>query len=61
VTKTPNQQKYLGAQKRSRQAKMLVNREKEAVERSDAFYRQVSTDQSVNYDRKEINSYLACD
>jgi len=60
VTKTPNQQKYLDAQKRSRQAKMLVNREKEAVERSDAFYRGNTTDQSVNMDKIEINSYMEC-
>jgi len=60
MTHTPNQRKYLDAQKRSRQAKMLVNREKEGVERSDAFYRGNATDQSVNMDKIEINSYMEC-
>ncbi len=51
---TPTQQRYKDEQKKSRRAKELAAGEKH----DDSFYRGKSTDQSVNMDRAEINSWM---
>jgi len=58
MKRTPNQQKYIDGQKRSRKAKALAWGEKTAIEQYDAFYNGKSTDNSNNYDKQEINSYM---
>jgi len=58
MNKTPTQQKYLDGQKRSRKIKALAWGEKTATEQYDAFYKGKSTDNSNNYDKQEINSYM---
>jgi len=58
MVRTPIQQKYIDGQKRSRKAKALAWGEKTATEQYDAFYKGKSTDNSSNYDKQEINSWI---
>jgi len=61
MKRTPNQQKYIDDQKRSRKAKALAWEEKTATEQYGAFYKGKSTDNSSNYDKQEINSFMELD
>jgi len=54
----PIQERYRDAQKASRHAKRLAEREKPLNDKLDAFYHGKSTDNTENYDKKEINSFM---
>jgi len=58
MVRTPAQQKYIDDQKRVRKARVLAWGEKTATEQYDAFYRAKSTDNTSNYDKQEINSFM---
>lgn len=51
-------QKLIDDKERLIKARALAEAEKQATNRFDAMYRGKSTDQSNNYDRKEINAYI---
>jgi len=58
MKRTLTQQEYIDGQKRSRKAKALAWGEKTAAEQYDALYKGKSTDNSSNYDKQEINSWI---
>lgn len=55
----PYVQKLIDEKERLLNGRALHKREKQATGRLDAMYSGKSTDQSNNYDRKEINSYMS--
>ncbi len=55
MRKTQVQQNYIDMQKRSRKAKGLSKKDRLF---SDDVYHGKATDNSCNYDKKEINSYM---
>jgi len=61
VNATPIQwfiKKRIDERERLVKARALANGEKGVMAQSDAFYRGKSTDNTLNYDKKEINFYM---
>ncbi len=52
-------QERITARERSEKARALADREKCANDIIDGFYSGNSTDNTNNYDKKEINSYMS--
>jgi len=61
MVRTPTQQKYIDDQKRSMKARALALGEKTTTGQYDAFCRGKSTDNTHNYDKQEINSWMEGD
>ncbi len=51
-------QKRIDEAERLKRAKSMANKESQATSQFDAMYGGKSTDQSMNFDRMEINSYM---
>jgi len=56
MKRTPTQQKYIDSQKRSRKAKALAEQNNASI---GDFRGLKSRDNTYNYDKKEINSFLS--
>ena len=54
----PYIQKAIDAKERLLRARALAGGEKSVVAQADVFYEGKSTNQSINYDRMEINNFM---
>jgi len=59
INYTPVQERYLEAQRKSRKARALAERNKPLNDKLDAFFHGKATDNTSNYDKQEINSWIS--